>query len=140
VGISCGQQEQQLSFLEHVCTLFFLPFPTSEDFYIYWDGFSKPHWNDDLGNWRWFELLRVFSAVKNLYLSKEFTKHVAPALQELVVGGTTQMLPNLQNLFLESSRPSKINRDKTYPPPFSFGLVTLSPDISYATFLSITMT
>lgn len=39
------------------------------------------------------------TAVKNLYLSKEFTKHhVATALQKLVVGGTTQALPNLQNL------------------------------------------
>jgi hypothetical protein len=32
----------------------------------------------------------------DLYLSKEFTKNVAPALQERVVGGTTQLLPNLQ--------------------------------------------
>jgi hypothetical protein len=69
------------------CTLFFPSISTSEDLYIYWNGFSKPHWNDDLGNRHWFELLRLFSTVKNLYLSKEFTKHVAPAQQELVVGG-----------------------------------------------------
>jgi hypothetical protein len=44
-----------------------VPCSTSEDLYIYWDGFSKPNWNDDLGNRRWFELLRLFSTVKNLY-------------------------------------------------------------------------
>jgi hypothetical protein len=94
---------------------------TSEDLYIYGNEFSKLHWNDNLENTRWFELLRLFTPVKNLYpsISKEFTKHVqvAPALQELVVvGGTTQVLPNLQYLFLESSRRSRKASSSLLPP------------------------
>jgi hypothetical protein len=105
--ISYAESDQQLSLLERVCTLFLPSIYSLEDLYIYEDprGHSSQDWNY-MENTRWFELLRLFTAVKNLYVSKEFTKHFAHALQGLVVGGTTQVLPNLQNLFLESSRPS----------------------------------
>jgi hypothetical protein len=39
--------------------------------------------------------------VKSLYVSREFTPHIAPALQELV-----EELPALQTLFLEEPFPS----------------------------------
>jgi hypothetical protein len=45
--------------------------------------------------------------VKNLYLSKELVLHIAPALQELVGGRTTEVFPNLQNIFLEKLQPSE---------------------------------
>jgi len=46
-------------------------------------------------------LLLPFTAVKNLYLSKQISPHIAAALQEVTGGGTTEVLPNLQNLYLE---------------------------------------
>jgi hypothetical protein len=50
-------------------------------------------------------LLRPFTAVKDLRLSKEFAPRIAPSLQELVGGRTTEVLPALQSLILEE-RPS----------------------------------
>ena len=49
----------------------------------------------------WLELLHPFAAVKNLYLSKEIPLLVGPALQELVEGRAADVLPTLENIFLE---------------------------------------
>ena len=44
-----------------------------------------------------------FTVVKSLYLSKEIAVRVAPALQDLTrgLGNVTEVLPVLQNIFLE---------------------------------------
>ena len=39
--------------------------------------------------------------MENLYLSEELASRIGSALQELVVGGTAEVLPTLQNMFLE---------------------------------------
>jgi hypothetical protein len=44
--------------------------------------------------------------VKNLYLCKQFAPRVAPALQEIAKEGTTEVLPILQNIFLEAFQQS----------------------------------
>ena len=44
------------------------------------------------------------TAVKNLYLSKEFAPGIAAALQGLI--GITEELPSLQNIFVEELGPS----------------------------------
>jgi hypothetical protein len=49
----------------------------------------------------YLKLLHPFTAVKNLYLSEEFSPCIVPALQELVGGRTSGVLPILQNVFLE---------------------------------------
>jgi len=70
-----------------------------------------PSWAYCKENARWLELLRVFASVETLYLPSEIAAFVAPALQELAAGGVvTQVLPTLQNLFIDiektwSSRP-----------------------------------
>ena len=56
---------------------------------------------DDVENTLWLELLLPFTAVKNLYLSKEFAPDIAAALQELVGPRITEMLPSLRNIFVE---------------------------------------
>jgi hypothetical protein len=43
--------------------------------------------------------------VKNFYLSKEAVPYIAPVLQELVGGRTTEVFPTLQNIFLEGLKP-----------------------------------
>ena len=69
-------------------------------------GSSQLHWQDDIENSQWLELLHPFTAVKDLYISQEFTPRIAPALQELVGERVTEVLPALQTLFLEEPLPS----------------------------------
>jgi hypothetical protein len=69
------------------------------------DNYSELDWIDDVEHDEWFELLHPFTAVKNLYLSEEFGPRTASALQELVEGRTTEVLPSLQNISLERSKP-----------------------------------
>ena len=54
----------------------------------------------------WLQLLLPFTAVKNLYLSKEFAPGIAAALQELVGSRITEVLPSLRNIFVEGLKPS----------------------------------
>jgi hypothetical protein len=73
-----------------------------EDLYIYVGRHSQLDSKDDIENGLWLQLLRPFTAVKNLYLSEEFALRIGPALQEPGAGGRTmEVLPALQNIFLE---------------------------------------
>ena len=54
---------------------------------------------------QWLRLLRPFTYVKNLYVSKEFVPSIVPALQELIGYRTTEVLPILQNIFFEGLQP-----------------------------------
>jgi len=45
-------------------------------------------------------------AVKNLYLPEEYASLIVPALQGLVEGRTTEVLPALQNIFLKGLKSS----------------------------------
>jgi F-box-like len=98
----------QLSSLEQFCTSSLPPLSMLKDLYIYEDLNSEPDWKDDIENGLWLQLLHPFTAVKNLYLSEEIALRIGPALQELAEGRTTEVLPALQNIFLdglESSGP-----------------------------------
>ena len=106
VRILCTTSEWQLSSLEQVCTSSLPPFPTLEDLYIFEDLYFPPCWQDDIENTLWQELLQPFAAVKNLYLCKKVMPRIAPALQELVGGRATEVLPNLEKCFLEEFLPT----------------------------------
>jgi hypothetical protein len=106
--ISCRPSDWQLSSLAQLCSW---SFPRSlisslENLYIHDDEYSRPHWQDDIENSQWLELLQPFTAVKNLHLSREFTPRIGPALQELVKARMTGVLPALQCLYLEEAHPS----------------------------------
>jgi hypothetical protein len=105
VRIGCSPSDWQLSSIEQFCTSL-PPISTLEDLYIFEDQVDPPSWQDDVENSLWQELLHPFSAVKNLYISEEFVPRIAPALQELVGGRTTQVLPVLGNIFLDGFQPS----------------------------------
>ena len=97
---------RQVSFLKRFCASY-LPLSASEDLYIYWyeaDRRSRST-NNNVENIWWLELLRPFPAVKNLYLSKYIAPHVGSALHELVGGSTTDVLPIVQNIFLQGIQP-----------------------------------
>jgi hypothetical protein len=76
----------------------FLSFPL----YIYERTRSQPDWKDKIEDRvLWLELLHPFTAVKNLYLSEKIALRIGPALQELLKGRTAEVLPALDNIFLE---------------------------------------
>jgi hypothetical protein len=109
VGIQCTPSEWQLSSLGQVCASSLPTASILEDLYISERviGNRRLHWQDDVENTLWLDLLRSFVAVKNLYISEKFVPRIVPALQELVGGGTTEVLPALENIFLEGFQPSR---------------------------------
>ena len=102
VEISCSVPDWQLSALAQVCTSSLPLLSNTENLYI--REHLQIDWKDGIENTEWLELLLPFTAVKNLYLSKQFAPRIAPALQE---GRTTEVLSNLQNLNLEGYQSSE---------------------------------
>ena len=102
LGISCQQRDWQLSSLAQVCGSCFHQAVISavEHLYIFGRGFARQE--DDIESSQWLELLHPFTAVKNLYLSKEFEPGVVHALQGLSGHGAREVLPSLQYLHLEA--------------------------------------
>ena len=98
--ISCRDLDWQVSFLEQVCTSSLPPVSVLEDLYIYEHSILPRVWEDNIDNALWLELLGPFTAVKDLFLSDTIAPRVVPALQELVGGRMTEVLPTLQNVFL----------------------------------------
>jgi hypothetical protein len=78
-----------------------------EDLYIFEDLECQPGWFDSVENTLWLELLHPFATMKNVYLCKKSVPHIAPAMQELVGARTTEVLPTLENIFLEGLQPSR---------------------------------
>ena len=106
VRIQCKELDWQISALEQVCTFCLPPLSALEDLYISEEPSWQPYWQDNIENPLWLELLHPFTAVKNLYLSEEVARRIVPALQELVGGRATEVLPALQNIFLAGLEPS----------------------------------
>ena len=114
VEISCKHPDLQLPSLVQVCTS---PFPqtfisAAKHLYILesrsyqeeeWDIDSED-WVNNIQNSQWLQLLRLFIAVKDLYISEKFVPLIAPALRELVGGRITEALPVMECLFLEGLR------------------------------------
>jgi hypothetical protein len=107
IGISCQEPDSQLLSITQVCNSPSLPPPsTVGDLYIEHE-YSQLVWKDDaIENALWLQLLHPFTMVKNLYLSKDFAPGIAAALQEFVGGRITELLPSLQNIFVEGLEPS----------------------------------
>jgi hypothetical protein len=74
-----------------------------EDLYIFEDLECQPGWFDSVENTLWLELLHPFATMKNVYLCKKSVPHIAPAMEELVGARTTEVLPTLENIFLEGA-------------------------------------
>ena len=104
--IPCIELDWQVSSMEQVCTSCLPPLSMLKDLYIHERPSRPPVWQDNIDNTLWLELLRPFTGVKNLHLSNKFASLITPALQELTGGSTTEVLPSLQNIFLEELQPS----------------------------------
>jgi hypothetical protein len=101
VEFSCEGLDRRLSSLAQIFTSSLPPLSTLEDLYINEDQILQPVLQINIEIMTWLELLHPFTAVRNLYLSKQFAQIIAPALLVLVGGRTTEVLPALQNIFLE---------------------------------------
>jgi hypothetical protein len=106
--ISCLQSDWQLSSLAQIYSSV-LPqalIHMTEHLYIE-DYFLPPHWQDDIEDSQWLEVLHPFTSVKNLYVSQELIPCIARALKELVGERVIEVLPALQSLFLRELHPSR---------------------------------
>ena len=109
VKIPCLDLDWQISSMEQVCTSCLPPLSMLKDVYIN-DSQTFPSYRrvprGNIENALWLELLHPFTAVKKMYLSDVFARRLAPALQELVGRRTTEVLPTLENIYLEGFWPS----------------------------------
>ena len=113
LSILCRQSDWQLSSLAQVCSSSFPQalIPAVERLYIYKNTLNYESkdpelvlgWQDDIESGQWLELLHPFTAVKDFYIYQDFAPHIAPALQELVEEGVTEILPALKTLFLDEA-------------------------------------
>jgi hypothetical protein len=101
--ISCRELDWQLSPLAQVFTSVLASIYLVEHLYINGPRYLPSQRQDDIEDLQW---LHPFSAVKNLYVSKESAQCIAPALQNLVGERVTGVLPALKSLFLEELQPS----------------------------------
>jgi hypothetical protein len=110
LSISCKPLDWQISSLAQVCSTSFPSLPTLEHLDIDIDIDIGPdsllNWQDDMEDTQWLDLLRPFTSVKDWHLSEILVPFIAPALQELSGERVTEVLPVLQNLFLEGPMPS----------------------------------
>ena len=105
--VLCRELDWQVSSLEQVCTSSSPQLSVLEDLYIFnVPSYPQPDWKDNIENAVWLGMLQLFSTVKNIYISEKFALRIVPALQELIGGGVTEVLPALQNMFLEEPQPS----------------------------------
>jgi hypothetical protein len=83
VAIASSQSDWQLSSLAQICVSSLPHLSTLERLVIHEGRRRPPAWQDDMENSQWLELLQPFTAVKDLYLSKQVELRVAPILQEI---------------------------------------------------------
>jgi hypothetical protein len=105
INISCREPDWQLSSIEQVCNSPLHLLSTVEDLYIESRYPQLVSNNDLIENTLWLQLLLPFTAVKKLYLSKGFAPDIAAALQGLVGLRITEVLPSLQDIFVEGLGP-----------------------------------
>ena len=106
IDVLCREPDWQLSSIEQVCNSSLHPLSAVQDLYIEHQYLRLVWKNDAIENSLWLQLLLPFTTVKNLYLSEEFAPGIAAALQELVGDRITEVLPGLQNIFVEQLEPS----------------------------------
>ncbi|KAI0282417.1 hypothetical protein BC826DRAFT_1064926 [Russula brevipes] len=95
-GLSCAVSHWQISSLALLCTSS-MSLPSSVQRL---DLTGKIHEDDGPETTQWREFLRLFTNVKDLYLSQDVACHVAYALGELVGRRAITVFPVLQNIFI----------------------------------------
>ena len=99
--IFCFEPKEQFPCLARFCRSPPLTLQRSEYLCIGEGQFSQQRQRKYTENTQWLELLQPFVAVKNLYLAKDFTLHIAYTLQGLVGVRVMEVLPALANVFID---------------------------------------
>ena len=97
--------QPRISSVVQICSSSLLPHVMIEDLYLKYRDWRPVSKIDAFENNLWLELLLPFIAVKNLYLSREFAADIAAALRGLVGDRLTEVLPSLQNIYVEGLEP-----------------------------------
>ena len=107
LGIRCDALNKQLSSLVQLCGPSCLQHLISkvECLYIFPGILLSNNWQNYDEDGQWLEVLCLFVAVKNLYISAKFASPIMHAMCVLDGEELTEMLPALQNLFLEKPEP-----------------------------------
>ena len=108
--ISCRGLDWQLLSLAQVITSFIPSIYMVEQLYIYVSRYSPSRLQDDIENMQWQEIFRPFTAVKNLFVCKEFAPCIAPTVKDLSWEGLTDVLPALESIFLGDVRVVRLQR------------------------------
>jgi hypothetical protein len=108
LGITCRVADWQVSSMGRVCNQLSPLLSQVERLDIRHYPWGQLKWQDDndADSTRWLELLIPFVSVKSLYVSELLGPRLACSLQELNGGRVTEILPALQNLFIEGLQPS----------------------------------
>jgi hypothetical protein len=102
--ISCRDLDWQLSSLSQICNSVLLALSMDMEYLCLGIDISDAYpllIEDNMENTQWLELLHPFTNVKDLYLSGILSTCIAPALQELASEQVTEVLPVVQNIFLD---------------------------------------
>ena len=103
----CRGSDLRLSTLARVWTSFSPILSKSNNLFIYEadseyvEHYPQPHRQDYIENNQWFEILRPFIAVQDLYLSRRFGSDVITAAVLELAERRSTVLPALQYIFLE---------------------------------------
>jgi hypothetical protein len=108
--ILCDSLDQQVPSMARLCSSYLKHPSALERLDIYID--TLPFLDqDEIENTQWLDLFRPFTGLKDLRLDKRLVPHYALALRELAGERVTEVLPALQNLFIEELEPSGTIRE-----------------------------
>jgi len=99
-AILCDMIAQQLLSMAQLCGSS-LPLPSALKHLDIHKGLPVLGQQDTLGDPQWLDFLHLFTGLRDLHLGKRVAIHYAYALQELAWERVTEVLPALQNLFIE---------------------------------------
>ena len=106
LDLTCDVSALRLSYLAQFCASSLPTLSPFESLYIDLPiCFALEDFIDDADP-QWLELLRIFTAVKHLHLSKIVARHVALALRGLLVEQVAEVVPALENVFIPGLEPS----------------------------------
>jgi hypothetical protein len=108
VRLEVGSMKPEWHFqcLAQICRSPLFPLPTLECLYIDGGHYPGQQTRRKAEIARWLKLFKPFTLVKNLFLSMVYAPRIASVLQGLVRKRAMEVLPTLENVFIEGYQPS----------------------------------
>lgn len=115
--VACTPPQRQLLSLEALSSSPSNPLrPSSIERVEIQNGFTtSAYWNADLKKFRWLELLQPFTSAKNLYLGSVMAPHVMRKMRGFTGESTAEVLPALQNIFIQECQRFEALRESIGP-------------------------